>query len=69
MNYVLVWPRETLDELAAAWLESADRKAITEASFAIERALSSHPFNYGIGRKLPCFAWRTSRLWASSSRS
>jgi len=42
-----------LDELAAAWLESADRKAVTEASYAIERALTSDPFSYGINRTTP----------------
>ena len=50
MNYALIWPHETLNDLAAAWLASADRDAITEASHLIEQALMSQPLTYGSPR-------------------
>ena len=50
MNYRVVWPKETLDELAAAWLAAADRDAVTAASHEIDQALGQDPYACGFRR-------------------
>lgn len=48
MNYRVVWPKETLDELAAAWLSAADRNAVTAASNQLDQDLAHDPYAVGI---------------------
>jgi hypothetical protein len=53
VNYLVAWPRETLDELAQAWLDSTDRNAVTEASFNMEQELTTDPYSCGFPRLSP----------------
>lgn len=52
MKYRVCWREEASDELATIWLKSgsADRRAVTEAADAIDKALASEPTECGESR-------------------
>ena len=53
MNYSVLWPKESLDELATAWMSSSDRDAVTEASYLLEQELQNDPYACGFDRGVP----------------
>lgn len=53
MSYQVIWPRETFEELADAWLNAPDRDAVTSASHRLDQALASNPFACGFYRDSP----------------
>jgi hypothetical protein len=50
MNYAVVWIAEAEQELAAAWLASADRNAVTRAANILDQRLRVDPLNTGESR-------------------
>jgi hypothetical protein len=48
MNYSVDWTDDTLAALAAVWLRSADRQAVSAAQATIDRELARDPFGAGI---------------------
>jgi len=48
--YTVRWRRTALDQLAALWLDSNDRAAITAAVDEIDRVLAADPINAGESR-------------------
>jgi hypothetical protein len=50
MNYSVIWLVDAEDELAAIWLDAADRDAITRAVFDLDRDLSTNPLDAGESR-------------------
>lgn len=52
MTYQVHWRKEASDELASIWLaaDHNDRRAITEAANAIDRALGTNPGQCGESR-------------------
>ena len=50
MNYSVHWTQLALKQLAAAWLVTADRNALTAASHRLEQSLALDPFGQGIAR-------------------
>lgn len=50
MNYTVTWMPDALDELTAVWTVASNRKAITEATYRIERALAANPLGVGESR-------------------
>jgi hypothetical protein len=42
MNYRVIWPAETLNELADAWLVASDQKSLAAASHRLEPALTQN---------------------------
>ena len=43
MRYTVIWHSEAHDDLTSIWLNSADRKAITESVHRIDIALTEDP--------------------------
>lgn len=50
MNYRVDWTEEAEQKLAAAWIESEDRAAITSAARRIEQRLGLNPLTSGEAR-------------------
>jgi hypothetical protein len=50
VNYRVIWPRGSLNHLAAVWLTTPDRDAVTGASHRIEQQLATDPFACGFAR-------------------
>jgi hypothetical protein len=50
MKYQVVWLPSALEELAAIWLTSADRAAVTRASHVIDERLAASPLTEGESR-------------------
>jgi hypothetical protein len=50
MNFQVFWISEAEGELAAIWLQSGDRNAITVAAHAIDSALRTNPEEAGESR-------------------
>jgi hypothetical protein len=46
-RFTVVWPQESLDELAEIWLEAVDRTSIATAAREIEEALTRDPLGLG----------------------
>ena len=51
MNFTVVWVPAAEQELAAVWLRSADRDAVTTAVDALERRLATAPQTEGESRE------------------
>lgn len=51
MNYTVIWTRRAEGHLAAAWLASADRRAVTAAAHQLEQDLRRDPLNTGESRR------------------
>jgi hypothetical protein len=51
MNYTVVWTPSAEQELAAAWLKSSNRNAVTVSAHAIERDLRRTPLTVGESRE------------------
>src|SRR5437764_63916 len=47
MNYDVGWNGDALVQLTAAWLQSADRGAVTAAQTRIDRLLAADPYGNG----------------------
>ena len=47
MNYQIIWMPRALQELAAIWLATANRNAVTAASNAIDLELAARPHTTG----------------------
>lgn len=50
MNFTVVWDEAAEAELAAAWLTSPDKQAVTRAVNTLERRLQVDPANEGESR-------------------
>ena len=50
MTYSVHWTQFALKQLAAAWLVTADRNALTAASLRLQQSLAFDPFGQGIAR-------------------
>ena len=50
MNYVVEWMPPALNQLAAVWMDAADRSAVTAASHRIDARLADDPVNEGESR-------------------
>mgnify|MGYP005859706681 CR=1 FL=1 len=50
MSYSVTWVRKALDQLAAIWLNPADRTAVTEAAHWLEQELRRRPLTLGESR-------------------
>jgi hypothetical protein len=50
MSYTVTWLPAAEDELAALWLNTADRGAVTRAASAMERRLRKDPLHAGESR-------------------
>lgn len=50
MNFTVIWRPEALGQLADAWNASPDRRAVTEASERIDRAIMADPTGAGESR-------------------
>lgn len=50
MNYTVLWLPDAENELAAVWMASADRDAVTTASAELDRRLTDDPENEGESR-------------------
>ena len=48
--YEVIWQPSTLNDLAAAWINATNRAAITLATNAIDRLLSTSPHSQGESR-------------------
>jgi hypothetical protein len=51
VSYTVVWIREAEDELAALWLDAADRTLITDAVCEIDGDLAIDPIAVGESRQ------------------
>lgn len=47
MNYIVIWSRRAENDLADAWLDAADREAVTDASAELDAGLADRPFRVG----------------------
>jgi hypothetical protein len=47
MRFTVVWLPSALNELAALWVRSADRQAVSDAANRIDQALRRDPANKG----------------------
>ncbi|MEO2091422.1 MAG: hypothetical protein ABGY75_18345 [Gemmataceae bacterium] len=50
MNYTVLWLPDAENELAAVWMASADRAAVTTASTELDRRMAADPENEGESR-------------------
>jgi hypothetical protein len=50
MRFTLIWKPAAERRLAQIWIEAGDRKAITDAANAIDRALRYQPLTLGESR-------------------
>lgn len=50
MNFTVTWLPDTENELAAIWMASTDRNAVTKAAAEIDRLLSENGPNEGESR-------------------
>ena len=50
MNCTVIWNRQAESGLADAWLDAADREAVTAASAKLDEGLSDTPFEVGSPR-------------------
>lgn len=50
MNYTVLWLPGAENELAAVWMASADREAVTTASAELDRRLTEDPETEGESR-------------------
>ena len=50
MKWTVSYQPYAADELAAVWLDAADRQAVTDAANLIERELGNDPLNAGESR-------------------
>lgn len=50
MNYTVLWMPDAENELAAVWMASADRTAVTTAAAELDRRLADDPENEGESR-------------------
>jgi hypothetical protein len=50
MNYTVIWEPPAENDLAAAWIASADRPAITRAAHQLDQDLAQDPFARGFPR-------------------
>lgn len=50
MNYTVVWQPTALQQLAAAWVDATDRRAVTRASDQIDTLLGFAPAQVGESR-------------------
>ena len=53
MKYNVIFSDPADNELAAAWLKSSDRNAVTDLACHLEQQLSRDPFKIGEGRESP----------------
>jgi len=51
MNFTVVWLPLAQNELATMWVKAADRTAVTEASYRIDRRLHVDPLDEGESRE------------------
>ncbi len=51
MNYTVIWLFDAQEMLAAVWTAAADRKAVTEATYRIDRRLADDPLDVGESRE------------------
>ena len=47
MNYRVHWTRKAINQLAAIWNASRDRKSVSVASYCIDQALTADPADQG----------------------
>lgn len=47
MNYEVLWTADAESDLANAWLDAADRSAVSLAADVIERQLTRSPLTFG----------------------
>ncbi len=47
MRFTVTWHPSAEEELAAIWLQAADREAVTQAAHVIDQLLSSDPLTQG----------------------
>ena len=47
MNYTVEWDPNALQELAAIWLNAADRQAVTDAEARVDALLGTDPLRHG----------------------
>ncbi len=50
MNYTVVWMPRAQTQLAAVWTAATNQKAVTEATYRIERSLADDPLDTGESR-------------------
>ena len=50
MNYTVTWTPTAEQELAAVWLGSSERNAVTTASHRLDHDLARDPFGRGLPR-------------------
>ena len=50
MNFTVVWLPAALIELTAIWIVAADQKAVTAATYRIDRRLADDPLDTGESR-------------------
>ena len=51
MSYAVFWVPSAEQDLAAAWLGSADRNAVTRAAFRLEQHLLIDPLHSGVASR------------------
>ena len=51
MTYRVAWTELADEELAAVWLQSSDRNAVTKMANLLEWLLTNFPFNVGESRE------------------
>jgi hypothetical protein len=52
VTFTVVWDEEAEAGLAAVWLASADRDAVTRAAYELEERLRTDPANVGESREV-----------------
>ncbi|MCI0378819.1 MAG: type II toxin-antitoxin system RelE/ParE family toxin [Gemmataceae bacterium] len=56
MSYQVVWSDEALDNLAAIWMQAADRSAVNASQNKIDELLRRDPWNNGSAVREGLFA-------------